>query len=119
LAMAELEVAVRSRQMGKTTDLLAWMRRAPEGEHRVLVSHSREEATRLYRSTFSGNDNPTDLESWQFVGINEVLPGAWSGVLRGRGGRVVLGIDNLDLVLPMLVGLPWPIGALTMTGTPL
>jgi hypothetical protein len=91
---------VRARQSGKTTDLLAWVADAPEGEHRVFVTHSKEEAMRVYR------ENRDRFESWQFVGIDEVKPGAWAGVIIGRGGRVVLGLDNFDLMLERLVGRP-------------
>lgn len=102
-----MKLIATGRQGGKTEQMLAWLRDAPEGEHRVLVSHSREEAMRLLR------DNADDLESWQFVTPEEVTPDAWSGVLLGRGGRIVLGFDNLDLILPRLVGRT--VGAVSMT----
>jgi hypothetical protein len=102
------EIFVGKRRGGKTTVMLEWMRAAPDGEHRVLVCHSGQEAMRLL------HENP-DLESWQFVGIDEVKPPAWSGVLLGRGGRVVLGIDNLDLILSRLIPW-WEIGAVSLTG---
>lgn len=98
---------IRDRQQGKTTDLLAWMREAPEGEHRICVSHARDRAMQLLR------ENP-DLESWQFVTAEDLRGhGAFSGVLRGRGGRVVLGVDDLDLVLSRLLG--WQVGLVTAT----
>lgn len=103
-----MRVMVTGRQGGKTTAMLEWMRGAPEGEHRVCVSASREQAMRLLR------DNP-DLESWQFVALDDVRRGgAFGGVLRGRGGHVVLGIDNLDMVLGALIY--WPVDAVTVTG---
>lgn len=108
---------VTGRQEGKTTALLAWLRAAPPGEHRIFVAHSALEAMRVYRSTWDEEDNPTDLESWQFVGLEEATRDAWGAVLACRGGVVVLGIDNLDLVLQRLVG--WPVGALTMTAVPM
>ena len=78
---------------GKTAAMLEWMRAAPEGEHRVCVAFSNEEAMRLLREN-------RDLESWQFVGPDEPKNGgSWSAVLRGRGGRIVLGVDNVDLWL--------------------
>ncbi len=94
---------------GKTAHMLRWMRAAPEGEHRVLVSPTDQEAMRLLR------ENP-DLESWQFVSLDEVMDrdrSAWSGVLHGRGGRIVLGVDNLDMALSRLFY--WPVGALSAT----
>lgn len=57
---------MRDRQTGKTTDLLAWMRAAPEGEHRIYVGHSNEAAMALYR------EHRDEFESWQFVGLREV-----------------------------------------------
>jgi hypothetical protein len=101
-----VKVILLGRREGKTKAMLDWMRAAPDGEHRVCVAHSSEEAMRLLR------ENP-DLESWQFVGPNEITKGAWSGVLFGRGGRMVLGIDNLDLLLSRLVG--WEVGAVSIT----
>jgi hypothetical protein len=101
-----MNVVVGSRGTGKTMRMLAWMRAAPEGEHRVLVAHSRDYAMQLYR------DNP-DLESWQFVGPEEVKPGAWSGVTYRRGGRIVLGFDNLDLWLQRQMR--WEVGAVSLT----
>lgn len=35
-------------------------------------------------------------------------------MLRGRGGRIVLGYDNADMILQGLV--PFEIGAITVTG---
>jgi len=83
---------------GKTAAMLAWMRAAPEGEHRVCVCFSAQEAMRLLR------ENP-DLASWKFVGPDDGRSaGAWSGVLAGHGGRIVLGYDNLDIWLQSRTG---------------
>ena len=84
---------------GKTTAMLAWMRAAPEGEHRVCVCFSAQEAMRLLR------ENP-DLASWKFVGPEYGQYGRvpWSGVLAGHGGRIVLGFDNLDIWLQSQAG---------------
>jgi hypothetical protein len=111
-----IEVYVADRQRGKTTALLEWARSAPEGEHRIVVCESEQRAMDLLREEYDREDA---LESWQFVGIREVTPTAWSGVLRGRGGRVVLGIDDLDLVLHRLLGIGFVIGAIAMTGVPM
>jgi len=105
----ERRIIIGERRSGKTTAMLKWVREAPEDEHRVVVSHTHQEAMRLRR------ENP-DLESWQFVGLSEVLRqgnSVFSGVLVGRGGRVVLGIDNLDNALSQLIY--WPVGALSLT----
>lgn len=97
------------RQGGKTTRMLQWAREAPEGEHRVIVSATGQEAMRLLR------ENP-DLESWQFVALDEVRSASgrgFSGVLLGRGGYICLGLDNLDLMLSDLFA--WPVGAFSLT----
>lgn len=107
-----VKVAVLPRQGGKTTKLLQWMRDAPDGEHRVMLCHSSSEAMRLLRHS---RDQDMGLESWQFVSSGDITDGAWSGVLRGRGGSIVVGIDNLDMFLQHIVG-GWPVGAVTMTG---
>lgn len=110
----QIELIVAPRGGGKSTRLLEWMRAAPEGEHRVCVSHTSDEAMRLYRSTFDTDDNPTWAESWQFIGANELFEPGWSGaVLRGRAPRIVIGVDNLDLILSRIFG--WDVGAITLT----
>lgn len=111
-----MRITIDGRQTGRTESILQWMRQAPEGEHRVLVCHSSQEAMRVYRSTFDENNNPTEFESWQFIGANELgSPGMFSGVLRGRGGRIVLGIDNLDLMLYRIFG--QEVGHITLEGS--
>lgn len=99
--MSGLEIDVSERQSGRTSRMIAWLLAAPEGEHRVLVCHSHEEAMRQLRES---RVERLGLESWQFVGPPPFGAGAWSGVVRGRGERVVLGVDNLDLLLPGMFG---------------
>lgn len=103
-----MRVLALPRRRGKTMEVLKWLADAPEGEHRVLVSQDLMESHRVQRLGMKRG-----LESWQFVALSEVTPTAWSGVLRGRGGRVVLGLDNLDLMLPWLLG--WPVSLATVT----
>ncbi len=91
------QVFVGPRRVGKTFAMLKWMREAPEGEHRVCVSVSKDEAMRLLR------ENP-DLESWQFVSSDEIGRGTWSGVLFGRGGHISLGVDNADWLFERFFG---------------
>lgn len=92
-------LVARPRGEGKTTALLDWMRAAPKGEHRVAVSPTREQSRLLQR-----NGRELGLESWQFVGVSEVKPGCWGAVLRGRGGRIVLGFDDADTLLQNIAG---------------
>ena len=101
------------RGKGKTTRLLEWLLDAPEGEHRVLVSHDRRTTMKLLREA---RDRGLPVESWQFVSFDEIRTGsnAFSGVLHGRGGHVVLGIDNADIILRGLTA--WSIDIVTATG---
>ncbi len=99
------EIHVTGRQQGKTTKMLEWMRAAPEDEVRVLVSHTRARSMQLLR------ENP-DLYSWQFVSSEEMLRGHTTH--QAIRGRIVLGVDDLDLVLQRLLN--FPIGRISMTG---
>jgi hypothetical protein len=91
-----MRVVEMPRGAGKTQYLLDWLQKAPDGEHRVLVSHSKEESHRVQRVGMHRG-----LESWQFVSAHELIERGqpWDALLRARGGQVVLGIDNLDLFL--------------------
>lgn len=111
-AAGSIEFHVTGRGGGKTTAMLEWMRAAPVGDHRVIVCHSNQYAMELLRLS---RERELGLESWQFVGLQELQQGGgWEGVLYGRGGRIVLGVDNLDLMLPRLFG--WPVERITATG---
>lgn len=118
-----MEFHVTGRQVGKTHQLLQWMRKAPPGEVRIYVGHNVQAAMDVYRSTFTETneygDKVSEFESWQFVGIQEAMkPGGWSAVRRFNPEvRLVLGIDNLDLVLRQM--LYEPIGRVTATGIPI
>lgn len=101
-----MQIYVSGRQEGKTTKMLEWMRAASEDETRVLVVHNEMRAMTLHR------ENP-DLDSWQFVGWEEMVK------IRGRHatsvrGEVVLGIDDLDLLLTHQFA--HPIGRISITG---
>lgn len=102
-------VISRPRQSGKTTTLIKWMQAAPEGEHRVLVSHSHERAMQLLRRYV--REEPSGLESWQFVALDEVLSA--QNRARGRSGRVIFAVDDLDLVISRLLGAE--VGAVSLT----
>lgn len=103
---------VGGRRVGKTTRLLQWAQEAPEGEHRIVVSMSGQRAMELLR--LARQDN-LPLESWQFVGYDEVVPGTWPAVLRGRGGKIVLGLDDLDTQMRSLFA-GYEVGMITATG---
>lgn len=105
-----MKAFIAPRQAGKTEAILNWVREAPEGEHRICVTFSAEESMRLLRADREAGGM---LESWQFVCGTEVTPSAWSAVRRFRGGRIVLGYDNVDLLLNRI--LPFEVGAISLT----
>lgn len=107
---------IGGRRTGRTTRLLRWAQAAPEGEHRVIVSHTYDESRRLLRLS---REQDLGLESWQFVSQQEIDRtdrSLWSGVLIGRGGQMSLGLDNLDMYLDGLIG--WRVGAASITAGP-
>lgn len=85
---------IGDRRSGKTTRMIQWLLNAPEGERRVIVTHSESEAHRI-RKLIKGMD--IEVEQGQVIS-------AGSQDLRGRNPNVVLGIDNLELVLGGLIG---------------
>ena len=88
--------------------MLEWVRKAPPGEHRVIVCATEQQAMDLYREN-------QDLESWQFVGPRDIEErGGWEGVLMGRGGSIVLGIDNADWFIQHAARY-WKVGAVSLT----
>ena len=98
---------------GKTTRLLQWLREAPQGELRVLVSFSEQESRRVQKI---GVDE-WDLKPWQFIAANQahrlgsVL---WLPLrLDNPPSNIVLGVDNAELVLGIL--LHQPVKALSVT----
>lgn len=107
----DMQFHIGGRMSGKTEKMLDWLCEASEGEHRVIVSVSNQRAMRLLREARA---RELPVESWQFVGVEEVSERTWSGVLFGRGGHIVLGLDDLDQMLYQLVG--WTIGRVSATG---
>lgn len=87
--------------MGKTERVLQWMRTNPDG---VLLCHTKNEVERLR------NENP-DIFPSRFVYMGLV-----GDKLRGYPVSN-LAIDNLDLMLPFLLGVPQiKIDLVTATG---
>lgn len=111
-------VVALPRAAGKTTNMLRWLREAPEGEIRVLVSRSSQEAMRVYRSTMVDAIDRmySEFESWQFIGIDELRPGPGPlfSAVPGRN-RIVLGVDDLDFILARVMSSPWPIRAISFS----
>lgn len=100
-----LEVHLAGRQMGKTTNALLWMAMHPDS---VMLCHSSYAAEYTYRMA-----RHLDLS----IGESRFI-GPHNGVekLHGTSVRTEVVVDNLDLSLPGLFGLPRPITRVTMTG---
>lgn len=110
-----MQFHITGRGQGKTTQMLQWMSEAPEAqsdEIRVCVSPHPREAMRLLRLS---REMGLGLRSWQFVSIDELNASLWSSV-RGRR-NIVLGFDNLELILSRLIPGPWPVRYASATGT--
>ena len=110
-----IEFVAGGRQTGKTKRLLEWMKAAPEGERRVIICHSRARAVDLRREC---QNKGIPVEEWQFCGPDEPRDrkGAWNDRMRRGLGRVVFGVDDLDLILGGLIG--GPVGIAAWTGEP-
>lgn len=85
---------IRGRQQGKTTDLLSWMREAPEGVKRIMAVHDRRTVDRMLLQ------NP-DLKLWQFIAIWDLERYAKQRCTEDETIEVC--IDNVDLCLQMLM----------------
>jgi hypothetical protein len=92
---------VRGRATGKTWQCLQWLNQHPDG---VMVCHSMAEVDRLKREA---RRLGLQIDSRQFVSANRLE------VLRGRQ-NVSLCVDNLDIILPHLLGAP--VDMITATG---
>lgn len=116
-----MTVIALPRGAGKTEAMLEWLLDSPTTEHRILVSYSLQESHRVMRYALVNQQLP--LETWQFVSLEEVDPrtgvdGLWSGVEYADGSQglhrdIVLGLDNVELMLSRLLGRP--IGAMSVT----
>lgn len=105
-----MDFMIAGRGEGKTTALLDWLERAPDGELRVCVSA--HEGASKHKARLAAKQERR-VAPWQFVSIDEVrhrLPVS----LAGRPGRLILGLDDAESILTMLIC--HPIGAVTATG---
>lgn len=84
---------IGGRQTGKTSRMLQWMLSQPEDESRVIIVHSEHEAQRLRQIL---KNSGIEVDAWKIVRADQARN------LMGRD--VVLGIDNLDLILGSLFG---------------
>lgn len=97
-----LEVHLAGRQMGKTTNALLWMAMHPDS---VMLCHSSQAAEYTYRMA---RHLDLSIGESRFIGRVEKL--------HGTSVDTEVVVDNLDLSLPGLFGLPRPIARVTMTG---
>lgn len=93
-----MEIYQVGRGKGKTNSLLRWLKATPNG---MLLVHSEAEKKRLL-------DENEWLSTFQIISPGRLLDGG----LRGHR-QTILAIDNLDLILPTLLGAT--IGPVTMT----
>lgn len=103
--MIEFHIGLRG--AGKTYQMLQWAKDAPEGERRLIVCHSHARSMDLLRES---RERDLGLESWQFLSVEQARNGAYS-LARDQ---IVLGIDDLDLVLPQFFA--WPVARVAATG---
>ncbi|SRR6266498_750352 len=94
-----MEIYQAGRQTGKTDHLISWLKFK---SNRVLVVHSAKERARIIKEY-------PDIDPVKIFTIESVL----SGRMRGVVGNVVIGVDNLDLILPQILG--GSVGPVTMT----
>lgn len=98
---------VLPRGAGKTHEALKWLLADAPDEYRIMLTCSEPEANRL-RSLARDMGFPNS----RVVSVSNRA--MWQLLGRVEGLKVVYGIDNLELVLPMLLG--GPVGLATYTG---
>lgn len=102
-----IEFQIGDRKTGKTTLLLEWMKEAPEGERRVMVCATQAMADVAYKRS---KEMGLGFDRKQFTSYETIR----RGYLRGWKD-VVLGIDNIELMLSRLFD-GYPVGRVTATG---
>lgn len=94
---------IGDRRSGKTTRMIQWLLNGREGERRLLVVHSAQEVERLQRML---KDMGIERDNIEIINVND---------LRNlRGKSVIVGVDNLELILSQLI--PAPITRVTASG---
>lgn len=98
-----MKVFVGGNGGGKTTKMLEWIKASTRDKsaNRVVICHS-EESVQWFRRELK----KAYIEDWQVITPSKLE------CLRGRRFDA-LGIDNLELVLPQLIG--YPIGLVTLS----
>lgn len=67
-----MKLDIGGRGSGKSTRILQWMNDAPEGVKRIVVCHDHSAAMGMLRSARSRFRENNHLESWQFIGVEEL-----------------------------------------------
>lgn len=95
-----MKFVIRPRQGGKTHATVQWLREDPD--RRVIIAHSAATASDLRRRY--------DLTERQVVTVDSIRT-------RERGRRAEYAVENLDIMLPYLLGTgPNPVSMVTATG---
>ncbi len=95
-----MKFVIRPRQGGKTHETVQWLREDPG--HRVIITATAEMARDL-RQRY-------ELTEKQVMTVSSVRT-------FGRGRRAEYALDNLDIILPQLLGTgPNPVMVVTATG---
>lgn len=91
-----MELDIGGRGSGKTTRVLEWMVAAPSGVTRVAVCHTSTAAMALLYAARNRGLVPIPLESWQFIGIEELSSYRPYPMVNGYK-LFEFCVDNLDL----------------------
>lgn len=103
-----LTVDVAARRSGRTTRMLQWMANAPDDTVRVMVGYNHAAAMSALRQA---RDMELDIESWQFIGFEELRNYNPIPMRMGLARYFEFGFDNLDLTLQAMTH--WPVRYVT------
>lgn len=98
-----MRLVVGGRASGKTFKMVNWLKASP---NHILVVHSEQEAHRIREDYYLNLG-----ECNRIISVHSAL----NGKLRGSRRETVIAIDNLDLMLPFIMGAS--IGPVTLTNT--